>query len=176
MNLIFYLFGRNYREDPIASSDKMKEALSAYSDMRNRGVQARLIISREYGALTLKVKAKSEIGIWEKVENFFFGTYDLLNVKTLVERALGELAKPQDPDVFKKIEHTVTLLNGPLKVNHGTEIQTRLLQALAPLSLKDESERLGLARLSEHHMIDTSVERPNVDSAKLQNLKSKHEE
>lgn len=134
MNVISYLFGRNYQQDRLEAPETMKKALDAYAEMRSKEIQARLIIHRDWrtGILSLQAKEKKQIGFWEKVENFFFGSYDLINVKIIVERALQSLSRSKNTEEFLEIKRTVTFLNGPLKAHYDVEIPAALLSALAP--------------------------------------------
>ena len=178
MNLISYLFGRNYQQDRIEDPIAIKSALKSYEDMHSKGLQARLIIHRDWrtGILSLQAKEKNAIGFWEKVENFFFGSYDLMNVKTIVERTLQSLTKPTNHEEFQKLQRSVTFLNGPLKARHNVEISATLLQALRPTAPQGP---LPATANPSHPLQTIEPTRPStlptsIDRVKLQKIKERH--
>jgi hypothetical protein len=157
MSFLAKLCGYNYEDGALCSPDEMAEALMTYADMLQQGVKARLVIRRDNdGFLTLNAVKTSDLGVGERVRNFFLGTSSLLNVKTVMERIVPHL---QSSKKKSKIQKAVVYLNGPLLSKYHTLISFGV--SSSPL----------LQPASTYSSLDRAVPTPFI-----QKLKNKHQE
>lgn len=104
MQIIQSLFGISYKTALFDTSEAMRTFV-IFSDLQKKHPQEspRLLVRREWGTgrLSLEAKRQQDVSFFDHVENFFFGTMLLLNIKTVCENHFDSLKMIPQP------QHTI---------------------------------------------------------------------